>query len=463
MSPPADAPSTALLLAALGALALGVLLGWLLTAVRRNRAHAEVERDAAVTRAGLEAALAGERARREEAETARQRAEGARDQLDRELAVARERVERAQQLLDEQKAFVERSKKELEDAFRALSAEALRGSSEQFLTLAAERLAAARGEATADLDARKLAVETLIAPLRETLGQLAAKTGELEQARVASYSRLDQRVQELASLTSSLQERTTILATALRGSQVRGRWGEVALRNIVELAGMTEHCDFEEQTGLEDRKRPDLVVTLPGGRKLAIDSKVPLAGYLEAIEAKDEVTREAASKRHARDLDGHVRALAARDYATALRGDLDLVILFLPGDPMLAAAFAIDPDLQVRALREKVLIATPTTLMALLRTVAIYWQQSALAENAEAIAETARRLYERAAVFAEHLGKVGKGLDGALRAYNAAVGSFEHSVRPMAAQLETMKVTEQAKRRIEYPEALETAPKRLAE
>ena len=222
---------------------------------------------------------------------------------------------------------------------------------------------------------------------------------------------------------------------------------------------MTEHCDFDVQTTLTDGSRPDMTVYLPGGRQIAVDAKAPLTAYLEATDAATEAAKQDALGRHVRDLRSHIRQLASREYASALEGDIDLVVMFLPGDPFLGAAFSTDPELQVEALRSKVLIATPTTLVALLRTVAIYWQQQALAENAETIAVSARELYERAAKFGDELSGVGKGLKAALEAYNRAVGSFDRRLLPMGRKLEEMKIAEQSRRRLESPEEIEESPR----
>ena len=376
-------------------------------------------------------------------------------------AVTRSQLEAAQKLAADQQGFVESSRRDLENAFKALAAQALDGTTRQFLELAATRFSQARTEAASDLEARKTAIEELLKPLRETLGKLETRTGELETKREGAYATLMTQVQGLAQLTSSLQAQTTSLATALRGSQVRGRWGEIALRNVAELAGMTEHCDFEEQEMVSSGGRPDMTVRLPGGRFIAVDSKVPLAAYLEAAEAVDETARNAALDRHVAALKAHVKVLAGRDYARVLEGDVDLVVLFLPGDPFLSAAFSRSPDLQVEALRSKVLLATPTTLVALLRTVAIYWQQRALAENAELIAAAARELYERTAVFAEHLGKVGRGLGSAVDAYNSAVGSFERRVVPAGEKLKELKAVEAPKREIGGVEPVDEQVRRL--
>ncbi|MCU0305724.1 MAG: DNA recombination protein RmuC [Thermoanaerobaculales bacterium] len=439
---------TALVGLALAAAALGAGLGWLVAAsllgrrvaVAEARAAAESER-----RAGVEA----EHARLGEL----------RRELERKTAAAEVEVRTAREQFEAQKAFVEASRKQLEDAFKALASDALEGSSRRFLELAEQRWQTTREEAAGELEKRKQAIETLLEPLKQSLKSLDDKTGAIEKERRGAYDALKEHLSLLHSATSSLQDKTTTLASALRGTQVRGRWGEIALRNIAELAGMSEHCDFVEQTTVGDGKRPDMVVRLPEGRLIAIDSKVPLAGYLKAVEAVDENAREAGLREHVQAVRAHIRALAARDYAAELAGDVDLVVLFLPGDPFLAAAFGQDPDLQVEALRSRVLVATPTTLVALLRTVAIYHQQRVLADNAREIAETARELYDRAAKFGDDLARAGRGLKTAVDAYNAAVGSFERRFLPMGQRLEDLKVTEQARRSLTAPDPVAEAPR----
>lgn len=439
---------------ALAGLLVGALAGWVLATLRRSRL---------AERAALAEGLAtAERDRRTavEAELAAERQRGA--ALARDLAVAEERAARAQEQIAEQRRFLEEARRELEDAFKALAAAALQGTTEQFLALAEQKLATTRAEATAALDERKTAIETLLAPLQTTLARLDEKTAALESSRTAAYARLDEQVRQLASATAALQQGTTSLASALRGSsQARGRWGEVTLRNIADLSGMTEHCDFEEQVGQSDGGRPDMVVHLPGGGRIAVDAKAPLAAYLDAAETSDEAQRKAALQRHARDLRGHVKALAERDYAAQVGGPVDIVVLFLPGDPYLGAAFAQDPELQTWALRSRVLIATPTTLVALLRTVALYWQQKSVVENADAIADAARELYDRVAVFEEHLHGVGGGLKRAIGAYNSAVGSFERKVFPMARRLEELKAGGGAKRQLGLLEPIDETPRGL--
>lgn len=440
-------------------LLIGLGLGFLLASRRDQKRLLEVTARLAATQAAAEL----EETRRKDLEAELEKARFHLTTLDREIATAKEREAAAQALISDLKEFNERAQKELADSFKALAAEALTGSSKQFLELAQQRLTTTEERSKADLEKRQEAIKTLLSPLRESLKSLDDRTQQIEKARIDAYSRIDEQVQQLAKATSSLHQETTTLATALKSSQVRGRWGEIALRNVVELAGMAEHCDFDEQVAIGSGKRPDMTVNLPGGRKIAVDAKAPLTDYLAATEASDETARQAALDRHVKALKSHIKELAGRDYAEELGTALDLVVLFLPGDPFLSAAFAKDPDLQVEALRSKVLIATPTTLVALLRTVAIYWQQRSMADNAEIIAAAARDLYQRAAKFGEELSGIGKGLKSALDAYNRAVGSFDRRLIPMGRRLEELKISEQVKRDLEAPEPIDEEPRRISD
>jgi DNA recombination protein RmuC len=433
---------TDLLLPLIAAFVVGAVLGAWVVSLQGRRAAERLSAAEAISR--------GEISRRQKLETELDESQETTRQLDRLLAVEKERG----------KVFQD-SRRELEDRFQLLANEALRGNAEQFLALAKEKLATDRTEASAELSARKQAIEALLQPLAESLKRLDAKASEIERSRVDAYSRLDEQIRHLVQTTEALQSRTTSLTTALKGSRIGGVWGEIALRNIAELAGMTNHCDFEEQFTLADGKRPDMTVNLPGDRRIAVDAKAPLTAYLEAVEAADPKRRAEALDRHVKALRGHVRALADRNYAETLGREVDLVVLFLPGDPILSAAFERDPELQTEALRQKILLATPTTLVALLRTVAIYWQQSTVVENAEAIAAAARDLYDRASKFSEDLQRVGKGLKTALDAFNTAVGSYERRLMPIGRRLEEMDVAEQSRRQMQSLEPIDETPRQV--
>ncbi len=445
----------------IAALLVGGVVGWALTALALSRRSHRRTLDTAERLASAETLAHTEKDRRLQAEAELLATEERLATVDRDLAVARERAEGAGRLFEEQRSFVEGSRKQLEDAFGSLAAAALQGSSEQFLALAEQRLDKERSAARAELDERKQAVEGLVTPLRESLERLDRRTGELEKNRAADHSRLGEQVEQLARTTANLRDETLSLTTALRGTEVGGRWGELALRRVAEIAGMTAHCDFQEQLTLADGARPDMVVHLPEGRRIAVDAKAPLNAFLDASRARKRPERREALERYSKALRGHVRQLASRDYAAALGADTDFVVLFLPADAFLGAAFRSDPDLQVDALRSKVLLATPTTLVALLRTVAIYWQQRSMADNAEAIAEVARELYARAAKFSEDLGSIGRGLTAALDAYDRAVGSFDRRLMPMGQRLDELKVSDGTRRDLDAPEIVGRKPRRI--
>lgn len=443
------------------AAAAGLAAGWVIGAVRSGRRSDAARNEALRAAAADRAALESERTRRVEVEQELRSTRESEGETRAAAAALRERAEAADRLVEEQKRFLETSRKEMDDSFRSLASLALRHNTESFLQLAESRWNTTREQAARDLDERRRGVEALLSPLRETLGRLEQRTGEIERAREGAYKGLEKELDGLRRAAAALEERTTTLASALRGTRTQGRWGELALRNVVELAGMTEHVDFAEQEETADGRRPDMVVRLPGGRFVAVDAKVSLNAYLDAQAARTEEERVRSLDAHTAAVRAHVRALAGRDYAGAVEGDLDLVVLFLPGDPFLAAAFERDPDLQTEALRAKVIIATPATLFALLRTVAVYWQQRALAENAQRIAATARDLYDRAATFGAHLDKVGRGLEDAVDAFNQAVGSFERRFLPMGRKLEELQAVSSSAKELSAPLPVEDMPRRL--
>jgi DNA recombination protein RmuC len=335
----------------------------------------------------------------------------------------------------ERKLATDDVRRQLVGEFAELSRQALEQNNSQFLELADARMAHAQQAARGDLDQRTQAIEQLLTPLRDQLGRYEQGLRLLELERQKAYTGLSEQVQSLTQSQDKLQSETRNLVTALRSPATRGRWGEMQLRRVVEMAGMVEHCDFEQQVttdGADGRLRPDMVVTLPGARQVVVDAKVPLQAFLDANEATDEGDRKAHLVVHARHLRTHVDALSKKGYWEQFENSPEYVVAFIPGDALLAAALEHDSTLLEYAVSHQVLLATPTTLIALLRTVAAGWQQEALAENAREVQGMARDLYKRLATFGEHMARTGRSLGGAVEAYNKAVGSLERNVLPQA-------------------------------
>ena len=305
--------------------------------------------------------------------------------------------------------------------------------------------------------------DALLTPLRDQLGKLAEGTQALETKREGAYTEVRQQIASLQSATETVNTNSRGLIQALRGdARARGRWGEMALRNVAELSGMTAHCDFDVQVVLDDRTRPDMVVRLPGGDgRIPVDAKAPMDAYMRAMDATDPDARTAALLEHAAALRAHVRALARRDYAATLGTRVDFTVLFVPAEPILAAAFEADPALQTDAMVSRILIVTPVTLVALLRTVGLYWRQADLAQNAQEIAAAAGTLHERVRKFTDHVEAVGTSLEKAVRSWNAAVGSYESRVLPAGRELEKLQPPAAADKALPDLATVDDAPRRF--
>ncbi len=355
---------------------------------------------------------------------------------------ADERMAQADRAAHERAALLDG---QLAQRFQALSAEALDLSSRRFLQLAEGRLNAASATAAGDLDKRRDAVEHLVGPLKETLARVELQLRESDAARNASHAALAEQVTIARQSSDQLRAQTQSLVTALRRPEARGRWGEMQLRRVVELAGMSARCDFDEQVGVataDGALRPDMVIRLAGGKNIVVDSKVTLAAYLEAAEATDQAVRDARLDAHARHLRDHVDRLAAKAYWAVLSPAPEFAVLFIPGEAFLAPALERDPGLLEHAMARRVHIATPTTLVTMLRTAQYAWQQAALSDNARAVFDLGRELYERITGLGKHVDSLGKALTSAVSAYNQSVGTLENRVLVSARKLNQLGVVE---------------------
>jgi DNA recombination protein RmuC len=371
---------------------------------------------------------------------------------------------RRQRMIEEREAAFELANAKLTETFADLSNRSLQANSDTFLKLAEQNLGTQQEKAKRELGEREKAVEALVKPIRDALEASQKQIAELEKSRSEAYGGIKNQIAEMQLSQKSLAQETQNLVNALRRPEVRGRWGEITLRRLVELAGMVEHCDFVEQVHTETNGqviRPDMVVRMPDHRELVVDVKTPLDAYLSAAEAKDDEQRQIGLKRHAKNVRAHIRMLASKSYWAQFEESPEFVILFIPGDQFLSAALAEEPDLIEYALSQQIILATPTSFVALLKAVAYGWRQVALADNAKEIRVLAEDLYARLATYVSHMNKVGKQLASSVENYNKAVGSLERSVLPGARKFVELGV--RPKKDMEKLESIESVPRTMIE
>ncbi len=365
---------------------------------------------------------------------------------------------------EERDAAFQLANAKLTEAFAELSNRSLQTNSDTFLKLAEQRMETQQERAKGELNEREKAVEALVKPIRDALESSQKQISELEKSRSEAYGGIKNQLEEMQLNQKSLTQETQNLVNALRRPEVRGQWGEITLKRLVELAGMVEHCDFVEQVHTETDGqviRPDMVVSMPDERELVVDVKTPLDAYLSAAEAKDDTQRKIALERHAKNVRNHIRLLSTKAYWAQFEQSPEFVILFIPGDQFLSAALSEEPDLIEFALSKHIILATPTSFVALLKAVAYGWRQLALADNAKEIRALAEDLYARLATYVSHMNKVGRQLASSVENYNKAVGSLERSVLPGARKFVELGV--QAKKEVERLESIEAVPRTMIE
>jgi DNA recombination protein RmuC len=433
-----------LILGALGGLLAGGLFAWLLATARNRAAQDALIRLQAEARAH---ATETERllSERHAAEARLEALHEENRELDRRLANETTRREAEGKALAERVEELKSLRRDFEAAFKALSADALQTNNTRFLELAGQVFAKAQASSIGDLEKRQTAIRELIAPLQKSLEAVTGRIGEIEKARVGAYESLREQVRGLLEVQGALRQETGNLVQALRTPHVRGRWGEMQLARTVEFAGMVEHVDFSpqaSQTGEDGALRPDLVVHLPGGKSIIVDAKAPLDAYLRALEEPDAERQKAALDQHARQIREHIRKLSAKEYWKQFQPTPEMVVLFLPGEVFFSAALQQDPALIEAGASENVLLATPTTLIALLRAVRFGWRQERIAEEALAVSRLGQELYDRVRTLGSHFQQTARSLNQAVSHFNRAMQSLDSRVMVTARRFAELKVAE---------------------
>ena len=445
------------LLLGLAGLVVGALITFLIAHLRQSKTNAQLAAAsgrATTAETKLSEQIEATKQAEREAQNWQHQVIELKTTLDHEKRTAREK----EQLL-------ERAETKLSDTFKALSAEALRKSNEQFLQTAKQSLAVRDQESARDLDKRRSEIEKLVKPVADSLKRFETHVDQIEKARHGAYKELRSQVEAMAKTQSGLQHETAQLVKALRQPTGRGQWGELQLKRVVELAGMQEYCDFDLQTSVTQadgqRSRPDMIVRLPGGKSVIVDAKTPMDAYLEALEATDDVTRHTALKRHARQVLTHITQLSGKRYTEQFDNTPEFTVLFLPSESIFSAALETDPGLIEKGVENNVILATPTTLIALLRAVAYGWRQEALAANAREISKLGRTLHQRLGTLNDHFSKLGNALQSAVGHFNRAIGSFESRVLSTARQFESLQAADPDT--LPAPKPVETLTREVAE